>query len=61
MDLVQKGLDDKFSFKIKISVAVYTEGVDFLMQLTVFEIGVMTHKPGEMFWAIFFVMCTFIW
>lgn len=49
MDLVQKGLDDKFSFKIKISVAVYTEGVDFLMQLPVFEIGVMTHKPGEMF------------
>ena len=29
------------------------EGVDFLMQLPVFEIGVMTHKPGEMFWAIF--------
>ena len=29
------------------------EGVDFLMQLPVFEIEVMTHKPGEMFWAIF--------
>ena len=28
---------------------VYTEGVDFLMQLPVFEIGVMTHQPGEMF------------